>query len=554
MKRISAIFLVLALLLVCPVATAEEEGMVFDPEYQYYTKELPAQLPTTYEATLKFPVDTECEDPNVIFGSYMTSTTSGLVFGVTTEGHPYLFLSNEDDGGKSASFTNVNVFTGEWIHLAITLDQATDTVTCYINGEAVDSMVQEFPGEVALHYSLGLATDDRSANRGRFKGALKNAALYSDLRTAQEIAADSTGTLDQDGLMMAYDLSAGGRPEVIPDKSGNKNDMILKSIWVADKKPAKDYSFSFAVLGDPQWLTNLHPEKLTAMFDWIEENIEEKNIKHLFTVGDLTHGSSDREWTNIWPCFDRLTGKLPYTVVRGNHDQAKDFKLMFDYSEYEETHGCFNENMLNSYSCFEVGDIPYMSMALDYNVSDSALEWANEVIAAHPDRNVIISTHHYLTSNGEIASTKENKNGNSGQEIWEKLIRKHENITLVLCGHVNGSTQIALSQVQGDCGNTVTQMMINPQSADHDLDGIGVVTMLYFSQDGRKVEVEHYSTDRKAFYLSENQFSFELDLLDKESSTPWLWIGIGGLLVIAVAAVSFFLLKKKKVPVESDEQ
>jgi hypothetical protein len=36
--------------------------------------------------------------------------------------------------------------------------------------------------------------------------------------------------------------------------------------------------------------------------------------------------------------------------------------------------------------------------------------------------------------------------------------------------------------------------------------------MLYFSADGKTMQVETYSTDRKAFFLEENQYTLTLDL------------------------------------------
>ena len=549
MKRILALLTIAVLLLLCPMAVAAEgDGMTFIQEGHYFAKELPTTLPATFEATVKFPVGAEFEYSNTIFGSYITSRSGGMLFSVSGKGNPLVSFSNDEDEYHTATFESVNVFTGEWVHLAITWDRATHTLTCYVNGQVAGTLTEEFPDNVELSYALGLGTDHRTANRYRFKGSLKNAALYSDIRTLQEIAADVSGTFDQDNLLLGYDLSAGGQPEIIKDQSANQNDMVFESFWITDKEPVEDYAYSFAVLGDPQWMTKDYRDKLDTTFQWIQDNVEEKKMQHLFMVGDLTHTNTDEEWTVITDHINALDGKLPYTVVRGNHDNKGNFRQAFSYYEHnrEQTHQAHNGTMLNSYQCFEVNGIPYMSMALDYSVTDEALEWANQEIAAHPDHNVIITTHSYLSANGDLSTSKDKTQTNSGQDIWDKLVRKHENIVMVLCGHVTSGNENAINQAKGDHGNTVTQLMINAQSVDHELGGVGIVTMFYFSEDGKTMQVENYSTDRKAFFLKRNQYTLELDLVDN-GPAPWVWIAVGGAVVLAIAgAVVLVLLRKKK--------
>jgi hypothetical protein len=62
-------------------------------------------------------------------------------------------------------------------------------------------------------------------------------------------------------------------------------------------------------------------------------------------------------------------------------------------------------------------------------------------------------------------------------------------------------------------------MLIDPQGVDKAQGGVGLVTMLYFSADGKTVQVETYSTDKKAFFLEENQFTLTLDLAGDKIET-----------------------------------
>lgn len=68
-----------------------------------------------------------------------------------------------------------------------------------------------------------------------------------------------------------------------------------------------------------------------------------------------------------------------------------------------------------------------------------------------------------------------------------------------------------MTQEKGVKGNTVTQMLIDPQAADVSYNGVGAVAMLYFSEDGKDVQVRYYSTLKDKYFMSENQFSMTID-------------------------------------------
>ena len=151
MKRILALLTIAVLLLLCPMAVAAEgDGMTFIQEGHYFAKELPTTLPATFEATVKFPVGAEFEYSNTIFGSYITSRSGGMLFSVSGKGNPLVSFSNDEDEYHTATFESVNVFTGEWVHLAITWDRATHTLTCYVNGQVAGTLTEEFPDNVEL--------------------------------------------------------------------------------------------------------------------------------------------------------------------------------------------------------------------------------------------------------------------------------------------------------------------------------------------------------------------------------------------------------------------
>jgi hypothetical protein len=101
--------------------------------------------------------------------------------------------------------------------------------------------------------------------------------------------------------------------------------------------------------------------------------------------------------------------------------------------------------------------------------------------------------------------------------MWNNLVKKHENICMVLCGHECSDLILKVDGV-GDHGNKIVQLLIDTQDVDRRLQGAGLghagmVAMLYFSEDGKTVSTEYYSTIREQYFMTENMYTFELDLV-----------------------------------------
>ena len=310
--------------------------------------------------------------------------------------------------------------------------------------------------------------------------------------------------------------------------SGNGFDLQRYPDWIENHEPITDYSYSFAVVGDTQIVTRYNPNKFAYIYDWIRENAKSKNIKWTFGLGDITDKNTDDEYRLARACMKTLDGVVPYSFVAGNHDYNSGFNKFFSYDEFGKTvDGTFDGTMTSTYKKFKVGDVKYLALNLEIGPHDNVLEWANKIVEDNPDYNVIVSTHAYLNNDGKTldASNPESPSNyggdyyigsNNGDDIWNKLIKKHRNIVLVLSGHIE-SPDIVMTKAQGDNGNTVTQMLINPQGVDMDTVGIGsvgMVAMLYFSQDGKGVDVEWYSTIQDKYLSNKSCFHTELDLID----------------------------------------
>ena len=316
------------------------------------------------------------------------------------------------------------------------------------------------------------------------------------------------------------------------------------SVWI-DKEIPKDLNYSFAVLGDIQSLTFFDTHQgttyLADMFDWILDNKEERKIEYIFGLGDTvdtltTYPNSarnPREWIKARSQINRLYDSegnaiIPFTIVRGNHDDEKGYHKHICTENYQnQIDGFFYDpekpltlgnSMSNSYRKIQIGGHKYLMLGLDYHADDSVIEWANQVISENPDYKVIVSIHAYLNSSGmfeyeDIGSSNVDDTELvwkpfRGQNLWNKIFRQHENVFMVLSGHVAVNTPVVNTRT-GLNGNEVIEILVDPQGIDERLHADGkagaFVLMLNITNGGEKLEIEYYSTAYGQFYGGGNQ-------------------------------------------------
>jgi hypothetical protein len=122
-------------------------------------------------------------------------------------------------------------------------------------------------------------------------------------------------------------------------------------------------------------------------------------------------------------------------------------------------------------------------------------------------------------TNDPLYNTQMGATANNGDDMWNKLIKKHANIVLVLSGHV-GTDDILCRQLKGENGNIVTNILINPQDIDtryKSSGGVGAVAMFYFSNGGKTVEVRYWSTVQNAFIKADNAYSFTINTIPRQN-------------------------------------
>lgn len=292
--------------------------------------------------------------------------------------------------------------------------------------------------------------------------------------------------------------------------------------------------YSMVVLPDMQLYSWSHPQIFTRMTQWIAENAADRNIGLVLQMGDVTEQNSPAEWERASYSMSLLEGVVPYVLTEGNHDimlQGGDYSKhsrsatliskYFPPSRFPNIAGTFEEGKVeNSYHTFNIAGVDYMVVSLEYGPRDEVLDWANQVVAAHPDHKVIVITHHYLNRSGLRASPStgsdfpniyyyisdgRRESANDGDDMWQKFVRKHKNIFLVVSGHVGVSTVPRLVSV-GDHGNFVYQLLVDYQGEPNG--GDGWLVLLDFSPD-QKVTVRAYSPYQGQYKTGTDNYGFD---------------------------------------------
>lgn len=266
-------------------------------------------------------------------------------------------------------------------------------------------------------------------------------------------------------------------------------------------------SFQIVLLPDTQVYTRDHPEIYKAQTRWIRNNIDHRNIKFVIHLGDLVQeATNSTHWRVADEAMATLDGPVPYTVVPGNHEmpvrsdngqryrsrEMTKFARVFDPGRFESKPGYgghMGDDFGNNYFFFEAGGMEFMVVGLEHYPRDKALEWANNVVTRHSDRRVIVATHWYLFRDGtRHQPTFTQVEGNSGEEIWQKFVCKHENIFLVVSGHISGQAKLTSTN---DAGNPVHQILTDFQRRERG--GNGYLRTLKFIPARDVIEVETYS-------------------------------------------------------------
>ena len=263
--------------------------------------------------------------------------------------------------------------------------------------------------------------------------------------------------------------------------------------------------FSVVLLPDTQNYSESSPDTYLAQTEWIKERARADRIKFVIHLGDIVQNHNDAE--EEWKLADRahrvLDGAVPYSMVPGNHDMGmvekrlnRDTSLYNKYfppSRFDEHPwygGHYGEANDSNYCLFEAAGMKFLVLSLEMCPRDEILDWAGRVLDEHKNHRVIVATHCYMRPDGRDKKTARayGLDGATGEELWDKFIRKHDNIFMVTSGHVLG---VGLQTNTNDAGLPVHETLVDYQGLPNG--GDGWLRILRFVPSEDKIHVKAYS-------------------------------------------------------------
>lgn len=304
-----------------------------------------------------------------------------------------------------------------------------------------------------------------------------------------------------------------------------QNTLLQQMQYLADTKTQKNLVF------------------VTQSGDWVQHGDGQ------FRTGsapNYTYYNTQQEWKYADQAASILTNaNIPFGISAGNHDYdnysyyptgpggvpgpgasrpltgSTAFNQYFGpdsqhFSGKDFYGGSFGGN--NSYQKFEGGGIQFINLSLEMEAPPATLSWAQGVIDANPGVPTIITTHEWMDPNfnGSIARSNDyaayfaGTDHQTPDQIWDKFIRKNDQIFMVLAGHdfvaTPGQPGVSNGQIRrtdlNDFGNPVYQLVSDYQGNTVGLDGLagsavggaGWMRFMEFDTDTRMIHFSTYST------------------------------------------------------------
>jgi hypothetical protein len=221
---------------------------------------------------------------------------------------------------------------------------------------------------------------------------------------------------------------------------------------------------TIVLIPDTQYYSKYDPAKFSAQTSWIASQ-NPAFVKMVMHLGDITDNNTDDEiadiqWNNAQAAMNLLRdANLPFVMVPGNHDNPDNGKQRntarynenFPASGFEElfeaqqTQGVvwvsLDGTSDNSYATFTAAGRQFMVVNLEFAPRKQNLCRANQAINNHFNRAVILVTHCYQGAAGGFANctTPYNLIGSNGDTIWHELVKRHNNVQMIVSGHVTSS-------------------------------------------------------------------------------------------------------------------
>ncbi|MFG1669413.1 LamG-like jellyroll fold domain-containing protein [Streptomyces sp. Y7] len=316
--------------------------------------------------------------------------------------------------------------------------------------------------------------------------------------------------------------------------------VALPSVAEASSAPAgrrpdpESRRFTLAVMPDTQYLfdgPSINPAPIEASLRYLLEHGRDENIVFLSHLGDLTENGAKEEFAAIGTAFELLDRRgVGYSVLAGNHDVKSSTDDQRGATPYldtfgprrfqgKSTFGGASSDGYNTYHLFEAAGREWMVLALDWRLSARGYAWAKDVLARHTKTPVVLTTHELVVDDDTLSSY--------GQQLWDRLIKDHDQIFLTLNGHYWPAGRAVRKNA---AGNDVHLHLTNYQNRY--FGGAAMIRLYHFDLDRNVIDVETVSPwilgraakglnelERQEIELSgdADRFSVDIDFADRFS-------------------------------------
>jgi len=282
--------------------------------------------------------------------------------------------------------------------------------------------------------------------------------------------------------------------------------LVCLTLSTLNARPATNARspFMLVLIPDTQYYSLRDPGTYNAQAEWIVDYRQIYKIKFAIHLGDITHNNTEVEWQAASAAHDILDNAgVPYSVIPGNHDNVgqgktrdtKRYNQYFGLERFDERAwygGHFRNTNDNNYWFFEVDDLKFMIVGLEFAPSKEALCWADSLLLHYQDRRVIVATHCYQAHGGDHqcnCGTAYDIVGSGGNTTWNEFVRRHSNIFLVVSGHI-GDSEFNIRT--GNSGNTVYEILTDYQfeQRNNQSHGNGWLRTLKFFPDENRIDVK----------------------------------------------------------------
>ena len=242
-----------------------------------------------------------------------------------------------------------------------------------------------------------------------------------------------------------------------------------------------DKAFTFAVMPDTQReMKRSSDTRFENRVKFLVKQQKAWDLRFALHVGDLVdwdtpdHAMYAKAAKGLLP----LEAKMPLAIAPGNHDthavcpggsacpgadtrvtvrDTNTYNTYFPKDRFGARAGQFQTGKMdNAYNTLRSGGVDWLILNLELWPRTSVITWANQVVKANPKKNVIVVTHSYLTSSGQIYTSNGGYGATSPKYLYDHLIKLYPNIKMVMSGHTGKS---AIRTDKGVKGNTIVSML-----------------------------------------------------------------------------------------------